>query len=131
MHECINKKGFSETLNDEEIQRVWEKGITVEDVDADLFRHDAAGAWIARDCYGNLESIYGWEIDHIYPLSRGGDNQMDNLRPMNWRNNKSKKNDYPYYKAVVTSQGSENIERISSCTVNKIIQEKLRKLYSK
>ena len=33
----------------------------------DLFRQDVAGAWIIREQYGNTDSMYGWEIEHIYP----------------------------------------------------------------
>ena len=33
--------------------------------DPTLFRKDACGAWIIRDKYGDSDSIYGWQIDHI------------------------------------------------------------------
>ncbi len=37
-----------------------------------------------RTEYGNRDSQYGWEIDHINP--DGGDG-LSNLRPLQWANN--------------------------------------------
>ena len=39
----------------------------------------------AKEDYGR-EGIYGWEIDYIVPLSDGGTNRFDNLRPIHWMN---------------------------------------------
>lgn len=55
--------------------------------------------------FGDRNSAFGWEIDHIYPASKlkerkdVTDEQIDdmrNLRPLNWRNNASKGADYPF-----------------------------------
>jgi len=32
-------------------------------------------------------SPYGWEIDHIFPVSRGGLDVFPNVRALHWRNN--------------------------------------------
>ena len=63
---------------------VWEKGFATLGYDAAMFRKDKYGALMKRSEYGNRESPYGWEIDHIVPESKGGGSDMDNLRPLNW-----------------------------------------------
>lgn len=71
----------------EQIQDVWEKGTIVKNYDKDKDRQDQCGAWIKRDEYGNRNSSYGWEIDHISP---GGADILSNLRPLQWQNNVDK-----------------------------------------
>ena len=42
--------------------------------------------------YGNRQSEYGWEIDHIKPESKGGEDIVSNARPLQWENNASRQN---------------------------------------
>jgi hypothetical protein len=51
------------------------------------FRKDAYGTPIAKQDFG-LQSKYGWEIDHIVPVTQGGTDDPENLRPLHWRNNR-------------------------------------------
>ena len=90
------------------IQKVWEKAAITDGKNPDLLRKDYAGAWIKRDDYNKL-STYGWQIDHILPLSQGGTDDIDNLVPLHWRNNKSKGDDYPRWHTEVTSESDANI----------------------
>ena len=107
---------------------VWQKGITVEGYNPDLYRQDVCGAWIMYSEYGKT-SVFGWEIDHIYPKSKGGDENAKNLRPMHHRNNVSKADDYPVYTAVVTAENNRNIEKTAKFTVSESKQSELRDLY--
>ena len=50
---------------------------------------DICGATIFRQEYGQTTD-YGWEIDHIHPVSLGGTDNLDNLRPLHWKNNRAK-----------------------------------------
>lgn len=119
-------------FSDQEIKRIWdEKGIVVEGYDKDLYRKDAAGAWIAFHSYGNPESVFGWVIDHIWPLSRGGDDNMLNLRPLHWKNNESKGDDYPVYFIKLKAIEDQNVEVHETRTVNEKLQEILNNLYGK
>lgn len=115
--------------SDEVVQQIWEKGIVVEGYNKDLYRKDFAGAWIARDAYGDTDRAFGWQIDHVYPKELGGQNHFVNLRPMHWRNNVSKDVDYPQYTAVVTSEENKNIMKNTACEVNDSLKEKLKDLY--
>jgi len=114
--------------SDETIQSVWQKAAKVEGYDEEKYRKDACGAWIMRDKYGETHN-YGWEIDHIYPVSRGGDNQNENLRAMHYLNNRSKADDYPKYKVAVTANGTRNEEATNYLIVNEQTQKALHLLY--
>jgi len=59
-----------------------------------------------RDDYGNRNSDYGWEIDHIDP--DGGDD-ISNLQQLQWKNNVDKSDGR--LKCNVTSSGTKNIEQ--------------------
>lgn len=95
------------------INKVWEKATICENNDSLLWRKDFAGAWIRRDLYG-IACEYGWEIDHMLPVSKGGLDDLDNLIPMNWRNNRKKGDNYPAFESAVTSNGVHNKEFIES-----------------
>lgn len=112
------------------INYVWQKGLVVEGYNPDLYRQDYSGAWIARNAYADRESILGWEIDHVYPKSKGGTDDEVNLRPINWRNNISKGDSYPEYIAEVVSEDNKNVIKATRCTVGTALQAKLKALYN-
>lgn len=69
---------------------VWLKGIPVPGYNPAEWRQDAYGNWMKYSDYGNTRSQYGWQIDHILPTAKGGSDQLENLRPLNWLANQRK-----------------------------------------
>lgn len=116
-------------FDEKTIEQVWELARTVEGFNPNIVRKDACGAWIMRNQYNNRDSAFGWEIDHVYPLSMGGTDDAINLRAMQWENNVSKGDDYPVYKSKIQAEGNKNIYKEEQYTVNSSLQDKLKQLY--
>lgn len=122
---------------EEQIQGTWNRATIVDGYDRNRFRKDACGAWIIRDKYGDTDSLYGWQIDHIAPQTllegKGYSQEMIdrpvNLRALQHDNNRSKSDDYPSYTAVVTSEGTENVKIWKFLIVNAKKQKTLKQLY--
>lgn len=76
---------------------VWNKGRIIPGRDPNTWRQDSCGHLIRYSDHGNTNSTYGWEIDHIFPASRGGTDDLDNLQPLYWENNRIKGDQYPWY----------------------------------
>ena len=87
--------GFDEKT----IEAVWQKGKPEPRYSS--FRKDACGASMQRDKYGATEK-WGWEIDHIKPVAKGGTDDLSNLQPLQWENNRHKADAYPNYTCKVT-----------------------------
>ena len=102
-------KQFSE----EEIEAVWQKAIIQSNNDPNVFRKDYAGAWIRRRDYGK-QTTYGWEIDHVRPLSLNGSHNISNLLPLHWENNEGKSDDFPHWTTKKSSQGIHNVDESHS-----------------
>ncbi len=117
------------SFTEEQKLDAWNKARIIEGTDANLFRQDACGAWIRWDMYANRNNDYGWEIDHIFPESRGGTNISENLRALQWENNLTKGDDYPCYMAAVTSQGIENVPSNRFLMVNDEKRKQLKQYY--
>ena len=71
------------------LSAIWAKAQVVQGYDANVYRKDSYGSWIAWHEYGQT-SQYGWEVDHIVADSLGGPTTLSNLQPLHWKNNRSK-----------------------------------------
>ena len=99
------------------IDIVWRKAQKIDGYDENVWRKDFAGAWINKNAYGTT-GPYGWEVDHRRPLNKNGTDDIGNLFPCQWHNNRMKGDDYPYFKTIITSSGNQNIEQLQVWQVN-------------
>lgn len=110
------------------IDQLWEKASIIEGLNPGVYRKDACGALIMRDKYG-MHNPFGWVVDHIFPQSLGGGDDIDNLRALHYQNNLSKADDYPSYTAVIKYDGKQNVRNERNLTVNNKKRQKLKTLY--
>ena len=79
-----------ELLSDELLKlAVWAKGTPIPGYPSSIWRRDVYGSAMKYSDFGNRESEYGWERDHIAASALGGPDTVDNMRPLHWRVNAS------------------------------------------
>jgi 5-methylcytosine-specific restriction endonuclease McrA len=78
------------------INAVWNKGTIIPKYDPKIWRRDICGSNMKFTEYGNTDSQEGWEIDHIKPVSKGGMDDLANLEPLYWDDNRKKGDTDPW-----------------------------------
>ncbi len=81
-------------LNHETAMRLWVKSFGKE-----TKVQDFAGREIAKGAYGDRNSQYGWNVDHILPQSKGGTTADHNLVCCNIKTNDEKADKFPCFNA--------------------------------
>lgn len=89
----VNGQPFAQTT----VGAVWRKGRTIDGYDPNTWRYDRCGQPMKYGEHGNTDSKHGWEVDHIKPASKGGTDDLSNLQPLQWDNNRRKGDAYPWY----------------------------------
>lgn len=78
---------------DERLDKIWDKGEAVKGKDPNLYRKDDMGNLIYKPSYGKNTEM-GWEVDHSKPVSKGGTDHLNNLRPLQTNANREKSDKY-------------------------------------
>lgn len=86
----IYRKKFADTT----IAEVRQKGKIVQEHDPKIWRKDIYGKLMKFSDYGKTESIFGWEVDHIKPVAKGGTDDKRNLQALQWQSNHKKSDNY-------------------------------------
>jgi hypothetical protein len=95
-----NTNKFGQSFKSYIIEAVWAKAHPIGGSNPDKFRKDACGAVIVKSSFGK-DSQFGWEVDHILPVSKGGKDDLHNLQPLHWKNNEGKHDDHPNWICVI------------------------------
>lgn len=82
------------------VDSVWNKATPI--IGRPGFAKDTCGATIERSKYGQTVN-YGWEIDHMVPVSQGGSDYLFNLQPLQWENNRHKGDNWPTWSCKNTN----------------------------
>ena len=96
-----NKEGRS--FDPATVEAVWRKGQPVAGQDPAVYRKDSCGAWMSRPGHGNTTD-HGWEVDHIIPVAKGGGDDLANLQPLQWQNNRHKSDNWPNWTCAIASR---------------------------
>src|SRR3989339_782295 len=80
-------------FDNDTVSAVWAKGLA--EPNYPLFRKDCYGASMQQNKY-QTTARWGWEIDHIKPVVKGGTDELDNLQPLYWENNRHKADTFHY-----------------------------------
>jgi 5-methylcytosine-specific restriction endonuclease McrA len=86
-----NTNVSGDPFDQDKVDAVWERRFGSEEAGEDLCK-----ALIKKDAYGKTDDEFGWEIDHIDPKSKGGTDDLDNLRPLHWENNRARGDNSPF-----------------------------------
>ena len=100
MYRKPGTKSNGSAFDEQTIEAVWRKGTSEPNYPS--FKKDKCGASMQRIKYGKTEE-WGWEIDHIKPASQGGGDDLSNLQPLQWENNRHKGDNFPNWSCKVTT----------------------------
>lgn len=94
---------LNESFGSNAVSAVWVKAPIVPGYDSAKYRKDKCGAWMEFGAYGNTASDYGWEIDHDKPVAKGGTDDLSNLQPLHWKNNRGKSDNWPQWTCSISA----------------------------
>lgn len=92
-----NRKRSGQPFTEAEKLAVWTKAGIVPGYNPAFVRKDTCGALIEWKHHGQTNTVNGWEVDHIVPVSKGGSDSLSNLQPLQLEKNRYKRDPYPQW----------------------------------
>ncbi|MCU0625465.1 MAG: HNH endonuclease [Gemmatimonadaceae bacterium] len=86
-----------EPFPDRIVDAVWERAAEIPGFDPQLWRLDARNEAICRFDHGVTGTPFGWEIDHVVPVSLGGTDALANLQALRIATNRRKGDTWPWH----------------------------------
>lgn len=99
----MNASGVNWT--EQHIKAAWESAEIAGRINAEKWRKDLCGAWIARQHFGNHNSQFGWEIESVESIPSGVDAR---LLALQWKNAQQRSGGK--ITCRITAYGGENVE---------------------
>ncbi len=84
---------MSKHYTKERLDQIWNKGDKIAGKNPNLYRTDKEGNVMYKPSYGKMSEM-GWNVDHSKPQAKGGTDHLNNLQPMNSRENSRKGDKY-------------------------------------
>ena len=81
--------------NNKQKEIAWNNANTVKGKNPNVYRKDQYGNIMYKPSYGKCSEM-GWEVDHKHPVSKGGTDNPRNLQAVQWEENRTKSDKYPY-----------------------------------
>lgn len=73
-----------------QLDEIFDKGEPINGENPAQRRKDSFGFVIDRAAYGDRNSKYCWDVDHIQSKKKGGSDKLSNLQPLHCENNRRK-----------------------------------------
>jgi hypothetical protein len=117
---CRIKKDATRYNGKDCADAVFKKATPIKGKNTKMWRLDGEGKVIKRTDLNSTTSQYAWNIDHIIPRTRGGSDDIENLQPLNRKDNirfsnkltddKCNYNKRQHFNAILVKNGKKPIK---------------------
>jgi len=126
------KKQYLSKLSEPEICAIWDNTARGGGRNNLLYRRDIAGAFIKMGEL-NQETEFGWVIEPLMPLEKGGKLEVNNCLAMHWKNAKARRETLNDWKAAVQgvtkTDNKKEFQKPMNIKSDKIIKTTMMKVH--
>ncbi|GAA6238421.1 MAG: hypothetical protein SPLM_05400 [Spiroplasma phoeniceum] len=126
------KKQYLSKLSEPEIRAIWDNTTRAGGRNNLFYRRDIAGAFIKMGEL-NQETEFGWVIEPLMPLEKGGKLEVNNCLAMHWKNAKVRRGTLNYWKTTVQgvtkTDNKKEFQKPMNIKNDKIIKTTMMKVH--